>query len=92
MTLLSKALVAGIGLGCVLLPDLAVAQQAPWPTYHGNRDYEDSWVTRKPERGYTGWGAFPQRGGYCDYARTPIRRCDQGHCRVVAWNMTQYCY
>ena len=92
MTPMTKALAVGIGLGCVLLPDLAAAQGAPWPTYRGNRRYEDNYVTRQPQRGYTGWGQFPLLGYYCDYQRTPIRRCSNGRCRVVAWDMKQYCY
>ena len=86
-----KALAAAAGLALVVLPDLAAAQD-PWPTYRGNRRYEDNYTTRGPQRGYTGWGRFPLSDYYCDYQRTPVRRCNNGRCRVVAWNLRQYCY
>ncbi len=88
-----KALGACLALGLIIVPELALAQGSPWPTYRGGEDrYEDNYVTKKPRRGYTGWGSFPLNDYFCDYQRTPIRRCSNGHCRVVAWNLQQYCY
>jgi hypothetical protein len=92
MTPFAKSLAASFALGLVLAPELAIAQYAPWPTYRGDRRYEDDYTTRTPRRGYTGWGSGPLLGTFCDYQRTPVRRCNNGRCRVVAWNMTQYCY
>jgi len=80
----------GFGLGIILVPDMAPAQ--PYPTYRGERRYEDNTVTRRPPRGYTGWGSGPLRDYFCDFQRTPIRRCNNGRCRVVAWEFRQYCY
>ena len=92
MTPLCRAFAASLALGLVLVPEFAAAQYAPWPTYRGDRRYEDEYTTRRPQRGYTGWGSGPMLGYFCDYQRTPVRRCKNGRCRVVAWNMTQYCY
>jgi hypothetical protein len=85
-----KALGACFALGLVLLPDLAAAQ--PYPTYRGDRRYEDEYSTRGPARGYSGWGSGPLRGYFCDYQRTPVRRCGRNGCRVVSWRLRQYCY
>ncbi len=90
MTLISKALGACFALGLVLLPDLAPAQ--PFPTYRGDRRYEDEYITRGPRHGYSGWGNGPLLGYFCDYQRLPVRRCGKGGCRVVAWRLRQYCY
>ena len=92
MAPIRKALAASFALGLLLMPELATGQGAPWPTYRGDRRYEDEYTTRRPQRGYTGWGSGPLLGYFCDYRREPVRRCDDGHCRVVAWHMTQYCY
>ena len=81
---------AAFALALTILPDIAPAQ--PWPTYRGDRRYEDSYITPRGQRGYTGWGSGPLLGYFCDYQRTPIRRCDRGRCRVVAWETRQYCY
>lgn len=90
MTNTRSLLAFAFGCGLTLLPDLAAAQ--PYPTYRGERRYEDSYITRQPRRGYTGWGSGPLFGYYCDYQRVPIRRCFKGRCRVVAWDLRQYCY
>jgi len=82
---------AAFALALIILPELASAQ--PWPTYRGERRYEDSYISPGPQRGYTGWGSGPLLGYFCDYQRTPIRRCNErGRCRVVAWETRQYCY
>jgi hypothetical protein len=91
MTPLCKAFAATFALGLALLPDLAAAQ-SPYPTYRGDRRYEDEYTTPTPRQGYTGWGSGPLLGYFCDYQRTPIRRCENGRCQVVAWNLRQYCY
>lgn len=91
MTRMSKAGAACLGLGLLLLPQLAVAQPTPWPSW-GHR-YEEDTVTPTPRRGYSGWARAPFSDYYCDYQRIPVRRCDgNGNCRVVAWNLRQYCY
>ena len=92
MTTLQKALGACFALGLAVLPDIASAQPEPWPTYRGDRRYEDTYTSRYPRRGYTGWGSGPLMHYFCDYQRTPIRRCDGGRCAVVAWETRQYCY
>jgi hypothetical protein len=92
MTPLHKALAACFGLGLMLLPELTAAQTAPWPTYRGGDRYEDSTYSRRPQRGYTGWGSGPLIDYFCDYQRLPVRRCNHGRCRVVAWETRQYCY
>jgi hypothetical protein len=81
---------ASVALGLTLLPDIASAQ--PWPTYRGDGRYEDSYINRQPRRGYTGWGSGPLRHDFCDYIRYPIRRCNNGRCRTVAWETRQSCY
>lgn len=92
MTRLHQALGAFLAMGLAILPDLAAAQPEPWPTYRGDRRYEDTYTSRAPRRGYTGWGSGPTRDYFCDYQRTPIRRCSGGRCAVVAWETKQYCY
>jgi hypothetical protein len=88
----AKTLGACVALGLVFLPEFAFAQQGPLPTYRGGHWREDNYTTRKPQRGYTGWAGVPFLDYFCDYQRTPVRRCSHGRCRVVAWNMQQYCY
>ena len=49
-------------------------------------------TSKKPRRGYSGWYPGPQQL-FCDYERTPVRKCDsRGRCRVTHWNMKEYCY
>jgi hypothetical protein len=81
---------AGIALGLYLLPGIASAQ--PFGFWDDDRRYEESYITREPRRGYTGWTRGPWPGYFCDYQRIPIRRCDNGRCRAVAWETRQYCY
>lgn len=76
------------------LLDAAAAKLAaqPFPTYRGDRYYEDNYYSREPRRGYTGWAGPPLLGQFCDYRRYPVRECDNGRCRVVGWRLQQYCY
>ena len=90
MTRMTKVLGACFALGLVALPEIASAQ--PYPTYRGERRYEDEYTTRRTERGYTGWAGAPLFGYFCDYQREPVRRCGKNGCRVVAWRNRQYCY
>lgn len=93
MTPSRKALAAmGFGLGLALCPHLASAQPTPFPTFEGDRYEEPDVVTRAPRHGYSGWARAPFSDYYCDYQRIPIRRCDNGNCRAVAWRLRQYCY
>jgi hypothetical protein len=86
-----KALAAAsVALGIHLLPGLAAAQPVPFPTFDDR--YEESTITRTPRRGYSGWARAPFNDYYCDYRRIPVRRCDNGRCRAVAWELQQYCY
>jgi hypothetical protein len=92
MTTSRAALAAlGFGLALALLPHLASAQPVPFPTYEGDR-YEENYINRAPRHGYSGWARAPFGDYYCDYQRIPIRRCDSGGCRAVAWRLRQYCY
>jgi hypothetical protein len=92
MTTSRKALAAmGFGLGLALLPHLASAQPVPFPNLDDRYEERDV-ITRAPRHGYSGWARAPFSDYYCDYQRIPVRRCDSGGCRAVAWRLRQYCY
>lgn len=71
----------------------ALAQSGDFPRYRSGGVYEDFSYSKKPRRGYSGWSGPPIRGLYCDYRRNPIRECKpNGRCKVVKWELEQYCY
>lgn len=81
------ALLAGLGLCSNVF-----AQSGDFPRYRGGGTFEDYSYSNKPRRGYSGWAGPPLRGLYCDYRRNPVRECNGTRCRVVRWELQQYCY
>ena len=61
----------------------------------GSRFYETNIITKRPIHGYTGL-AGPTNNYFCGYYRIPIRKCEwrrgRERCKVVAWNLKQFCY
>jgi hypothetical protein len=54
-------------------------------------------TTKGPVRGYSGFYRVGPRDYYCDYQRIPNRRCTtdrKGHeqCKIVSWELKQFCY
>ena len=84
---------ASLASAIALMPSPAAAQ---WLNL-GPDELTSTYESRRPVRGYSGWMRYGNRDYYCDYIRTPKRRCrtdrrGRQRCRVVGWTLNQRCY
>lgn len=98
MRLALLVLAAALSVSALSVPD-ASAKKSPCasrPNPGFDTTYERRCISKKPQHGYSGSpvNGFPLGPFvHCDYHRIPIRECSgSGRCKVVAWELQQFCY
>jgi hypothetical protein len=91
-----KSLVPAVLLLAVTAGTATAGSRNAGPILPDGRAFEHSTFSRDPLHGYSGSPAIATRKsgllGHCDYHRLPVRQCGAGGCKVVAWELKQYCY